>query len=60
MWIFNKIKYDLRGQIRPLLCYGKVARFCKHSDLLIKLQPWIAFLWADFILVCFKASISFI
>ena len=39
------------GFMRQLLCYGEVARFKKCSNLLIKLQLWLTFLWTTFVLV---------
>ena len=41
---YHKIKYDLKGHFY-------VAWLKKISDLLIKLQPWLTFLWTTFVLV---------
>ena len=45
--LVHNIKYDLKGQISPLWCRV----ILKISDLLIKLQPWLTFLWTTFVLV---------
>ena len=37
--IFDKIKYDLKVHIRPLLCYVEVMWFLTILDPLAKLQP---------------------
>ena len=34
--------------MRLVLCYQEVFRFCKRHNLLIKLQPWLTFLWTTF------------
>ena len=45
--VFHIMKYDLNGHIY-------VAWFLKFSDLLIKLQRWLTFLWTTFNLVSCK------
>ena len=53
---FHKMANDLIGHIWPLLCYGEIEWFLKKSDLLIKLQPRLTFLWIIFILVSMPIS----
>ena len=45
--LVHNIKYDLQGYMRPL--FSRV--ILKFLDLLIKLQPWLTFLWTTFVLV---------